>query len=89
MYRLDKEEKEFLASVERGEWKSTRPTRAELRRHAQYARATLRKNRRINIRLPQNDLEALQSRAVQEGMPYQTLISSLLHKYVTGRLKAA
>jgi len=89
VYRLDKEEKEFLSSVERGEWRSTRPTQAELRRYAKYARATLRKNRRINIRLPQNDLEALQGRALQEGIPYQTLISSLLHKYVTGRLKAA
>ncbi len=89
MYKLDKEEKELLASIERGEWKSLQPTRKELQRYIGYARATLRKNRRINIRLAQNDLEALQGKAIQEGIPYQTLISSLLHKYVTGRLKAA
>ena len=89
MSRLDKEEKILQASVEKGEWRSVRPSKMELQRYAAYARNTLRKNRRINIRLAQMDLEALQSKAVQEGIPYQTLISSLLHKYVTGRLKAA
>lgn len=89
MDKLDKEEKSLLASVERGEWESAHPPRRQLRRYIGYARYTLRKNRRINIRLAHNDLEALQGKAVQEGIPYQTLISSVLHRYVTGRLKAA
>lgn len=89
MYRLNKEEKELQVSVERGEWRSTHPTRKELERYMNYARNTLRKNRRINIRLSQNDLEAIQTNAIQEGIPYQTLIASVLHKYVIGRLKAA
>ena len=50
---------------------------------------TLRKNSRINIRLSENDLQAIQTKAIQEGLPYQTLIASVLHKYVTGRLKIA
>ncbi|MBI3615610.1 MAG: antitoxin [Candidatus Omnitrophica bacterium] len=89
MEKLDQEEKSLRASIERGEWKSAHSTRRELQRYIAYARNTLRKNRRINIRLSQNDLEALQTRAIHEGIPYQTLISSLLHKYVVGRLKAA
>ena len=50
--------------------------------------ATLRKDRRVNIRLSSKDLEAIQKPALAEGLPYQTLISSLLHKYASGRLKA-
>jgi predicted DNA binding CopG/RHH family protein len=53
-----------------------------------YAKATFRKDRRLNIRLSSSkDLEAIQKRALVEGLPYQTLISSLLHKYASGRLK--
>ena len=52
-----------------------------------YAKATFRKDRRLNIRLSSKDLEAIQKRALAEGLPYQTLISSLLHKYASGRLK--
>jgi predicted DNA binding CopG/RHH family protein len=51
------------------------------------AKATFRKDRRLNIRLSSKDLEAIQKRALAEGLPYQTLISSLLHKYASGRLK--
>ena len=52
-----------------------------------YAKATFRKDRRLNIRLSSKDLEAIQKRALAEGLPYQTLIASLLHKYASGRLK--
>ena len=55
--------------------------------YARYAKATFRKDRRLNIRLSSKDLEAIQKRALAEGLPYQTLISSLLHKYASGRLK--
>jgi len=77
--------KELLESVERGEWKSTRGGKRERTRCAQYAKATSRKDRRLNIRLSSKDLEAIQKRALAEGLPYQTLISSLLHKYASGR----
>ena len=56
-------------------------------RYSRYAKATFRKDRRLNIRLSSKDLEAIQKRALAEGLPYQTLIASLLHKYASGRLK--
>lgn len=85
-YKLDPEEQELFDSVERGEWKSSEPTRAEMRRYMRMARNTLRKDKRINIRISQSDLEGLQTKAIREGIPYQTLVSSILHKYVSGRL---
>ena len=85
--KLDADEKELLESFERGEWKSTGGGKRERARYARYAKATFRKDRRLNIRLSIKDLEAIQKRALAEGLPYQTLIASLLHKYATGRLK--
>ena len=70
-----------------GEWRPVRGVKAERKRYARYAAATFRKDRRVNIRISSKDLEALQKRALEEGLPYQTLISSLLHKYVSGRLR--
>ena len=86
MAKLDQEEKELLKSVERGEWKSVRRPQADRGRYRKYAEATFKKGRRINIRISAQDLDAIQKRAVEEGLPYQTLISSLLHKYASGRL---
>ncbi len=86
---LDPSEKEILESVERGEWRSLKGAKRDRNRYARYARATFRKDRRLNIRISSKDLEAIQKRALQEGLPYQTLISSLLHKYVSGRLREA
>ena len=71
----------------RGEWKSSRGGKRERARYSRYAKATFRKDRRLNIRLSSKDLEAIQKRALEQGLPYQTLISSLLHKYASGRLK--
>jgi predicted DNA binding CopG/RHH family protein len=85
--KLDANERDILDSVERGEWRSSRSLKAEKRRSARYARATFRKDRRVNIRISSKDLEAIQKRALEEGLPYQTLISSLLHKYAAGRLR--
>jgi predicted DNA binding CopG/RHH family protein/uncharacterized DUF497 family protein len=85
--KLDADEKELLDSVERGEWKSAKGGKRERARYSRYAKATFRKDRRLNIRLSSKDLEAIQKRALAEGLPYQTLISSLLHKYASGRLK--
>ena len=87
MPRLPKEEKELLDSVEAGEWTSAAAEASHLKRYRTYARSTFRKDRRINIRISARDLEALQKRALVEGVPYQTLISSVLHKYVAGRFK--
>jgi predicted DNA binding CopG/RHH family protein len=85
--KLDADEKELLESVERGEWKSVGGGKRERARYSRYAKATFRKDRRLNIRLSSKDLEAIQKRPLEEGLPYQTLISSLLHKYASGRLK--
>lgn len=84
--KLDKEEKELLDSYERGEWKSVKNLEEEIGKHRGYARQTLLKNKRVNIRISSMVLEELQARAVEDGMPYQTLISSILHRFVTGRL---
>ena len=87
MAKLDKEERELLKSVEAGEWKSVRNRERQVGRYQEYAKATFRKDRRVNIRISGKDLEALQKRALEEGIPYQTLISSVLHKYVSGRFQ--
>ena len=86
MPRLNKEEKELLESYERGEWESVKKAKAELQRYQEYARSTFQKDRRVNIRISTKDLEGIQKKAIQEGIPYQTLISSILHKYLSGRL---
>jgi predicted DNA binding CopG/RHH family protein len=85
MGKLTQAERELRAAVERGEWRSVKDLEKQRARYQVYAQATLRKDRRINIRLSQKDLEALQTLAVEEGIPYQTLIASILHKYVSGR----
>ncbi len=85
--KLDAQEKEILESVERGEWLPVKGAKRERSRYTAYAKATFRKDRRVNIRISSKDLEAIQKRALEEGLPYQTLISSLLHKYASGRLR--
>ena len=84
--KLDKEEKELLDRYERGEWKSVRNLKEEIEKHRGYARQTLKKDKRVNIRISSMVLDELQLRAVEDGLPYQTLISSILHRFVTGRL---
>jgi len=85
-YKLDSEEKEILASVENGEWVSIPDVKNQIKKYAGYARNTLKKDKRLNIRMSNVDLEMIQRKAIEEGIPYQTLISSLIHKYVSGRL---
>ena len=87
--KLDETERAVLDSVERGEWRSSKRAKRERSRYARYAAATFRKDRRLNIRISSKDLEAIQKRAIEEGLPYQTLIASLLHKYASGRLREA
>ncbi|MBI5329632.1 MAG: hypothetical protein HZB71_03365 [Betaproteobacteria bacterium] len=85
MPELDQEEREILEAYERRELKSV-ATKEELARLKAAARATAIKDRRVNIRLSSGDLNDIQVKALEEGVPYQTLIASVLHKYVTGRL---
>ena len=87
MKRLDRYEKQILSVYERGALKSVVTSEASLRRYREYARATLTKNRRVNIRMSTVDLADIQARATEEGMPYQTLMASVLHKFATGRLR--
>ena len=86
MSKLNREERELLTSVERGEWRSVKHVEKERARYRGYARAMFKKDRRINIRLSTKDLETVQMLAIEEGIPYQTLIASILHKYVSGSL---
>lgn len=89
MIKLEPQEEGIRDSVERGEWRSVPRLKTEQKRYRSYAEATFRKDRRVNIRISNKDLVAIQKRAMEEGLPYQTLISSLLHKYVSGRLREA
>jgi predicted DNA binding CopG/RHH family protein len=84
--KLDKSEQAFLRSYEAGEWKSLKNLAGEKKRYETYARETLKKNRRVNIRISEYDLKAIQLKAMEEGVPYQTFISSLLHKVADGRI---
>lgn len=86
MIRLDKEEKELSESVERGEWKSIKNRSAGIRQAKIYAQNTITKSERMNIRISPKDLYGLKIKALEEGVPYQTLVSSVLHKYLSGRL---
>ena len=85
MNELDKEEQELLASFERDEWVPVTGKDAEAERFQAYAKATFKKDKRVNIRISRKDLEAIQIRALEEGIPYQTLMASILHKYVSDR----
>jgi predicted DNA binding CopG/RHH family protein len=86
MARLDPEEQDLLDSFERGEWQPIEGRKEAFARYRDYARTTFKKDRRVNIRISSKDLEALQKRALEEGIPYQTLLASILHKYAAGRL---
>jgi len=85
--RLGREEAELLDSYEAGEWRTIEGWQVKAKRYEEYARATFKKDRRVNIRISSRDLEEIQKRALEEGIPYQTLMASVLHKYVSGRLE--
>lgn len=85
MPKVDDYEREILSAYEKGQLKSV-ATKEELAKFKAAARATAIKDRRVNIRLSSIDLSDIQVKALEEGVPYQTLIASVLHKYVTGRL---
>lgn len=87
MSKLDPEEKEILEAFESGKLKRAKGAKRLQKQHREYAEAMFRKDARINVRLSSRDLRGLQKRALAEGIPYQTLIASVLHKYVEGRLR--
>ena len=84
---LDKDESEFEKEIEAGEWAPVANMANEIQKYQIQAHNSLGKNKKINIRLSDWDYTKIKSRAAQEGLPYQTLISSLIHKYLTGQLK--
>jgi predicted DNA binding CopG/RHH family protein len=83
--KLDKYEKEIEKSFERGEWKSVKNLEAEKKKLIKIAKATMKKNKTMNIRINEMDLNSLKARALEEGIPYQTFVTSILHKYVIGK----
>ena len=86
MSKLSSEEREILEAFEKGKLKRSKEAANTQKRHQEYAEAMFKKDARINIRLSSKDLRGLQKRALAEGIPYQTLIASILHKYLEGRL---
>jgi predicted DNA binding CopG/RHH family protein len=86
-YKLDQEEKEILDAFEKEELKPIRHQTALLSRLRIAARNTIKKDKRVNIRISTKDLTELQVLAIQDGIPYQTLMSSVLHKYANGRFR--
>ena len=83
---LDQEEKDLMESIEREEWRSVKNIKLEKEKAIAAARNTLKKDKRINLRLTQKDYRRIQIKAIEEGIPHQTLISSIVHKYLNGSL---
>ncbi len=83
---LDDEERDVMESLERGEWETAEDASTVKDEAVRYAKATLKKDKRMNVRITERDLRNLKIRAAEEGIPYQTLVTMVLHKYVTGQL---
>ena len=83
---IDKEERDLMESIESDEWRPVKNIKKEKEKAIAAAQNTLKKDRRINLRLTQKDYHQIQIKAIEEGIPYQTLISSIIHKYLNGSL---
>ena len=83
---IDEEEKDLMESIEKGEWIPVKNIKKEKEKAIMAARDTLKKDKRINLRLSQKDYHQIQIKAIEEGLPYQTFISSIIHKYLNGSL---
>jgi predicted DNA binding CopG/RHH family protein len=83
---LDKEENDLMKSLENEEWQPVKNLKQQKKAAVEAAGNTLKKDKRINLRLSQKDYHQIQIKAVEEGIPYQTLISSIIHKYLNGSL---
>ena len=80
-FELDEEEKKITADFDSGGFRSVKKIKSEKAKYQNYAKLTLSKSRNINIRLSEKDLQKIKSKAVVKGLPYQTLLSSLIHQY--------
>jgi predicted DNA binding CopG/RHH family protein len=87
--KLSKEEKEILNSFEKGEWVPVTNFSERKKELIEYAQNTMKKDKRLNIRISERDLLELQRKALKEGLPYQTYVSSIIHKFVNGSLVEA
>ena len=83
---IDDEEQKLIESLENDDWKSTEKIESWKSILSQAATNTMAKDHRMNIRITKNDLDGIKIKAAEEGIPYQTLVASIIHKYVTGRL---
>ncbi len=88
-YKLEKEENEILDAIENDKWELINPKKSELNRYAEIAKNTFRKDQRMNIRISKADLNRIKAKAAEEGIPYQTLVASIIHKYAAGSLLLA
>jgi len=84
--KLDKEEAEILKAYDEGSMELSTPSRSEKAKIKTMAENTFRKNRRVTIRLYDHDLKGIKKKAMGKGIPYQTLISGMIHQYVEGDL---
>ena len=84
--QLNTEERDILDKFERGELRRTSGAETEMATAHQAARDTFNKTRRVNLRVTERDFDLAHARAREEGIPYQTLLSSVIHKYLSGRL---
>ncbi len=89
MKHYDKEEQKLIESIEKGEWIPTDDLKAEINEASLIAKSTRTKDTSINIRLAGSDLKILKTKALEEGAPYQALVSSVLHKYAKDKLLEA
>ena len=83
---IDEEERDLINSLEKGEWEEIEENEEYKLQAKKYAEATMKKDKRMNIRISERDLKNLKIKAMEEGLPYQTLVSMILHKYVSGKL---
>ena len=83
--QLDKYEKNILESFNNNEWREIENMGSEIEKHKKYADATFKKDKRVNIRLSQRDINLLKIKAMEEGLPYQTLMASVLHKFAANK----
>lgn len=84
--KLSKEEREILDAYEKGLMKATTPSKKKIKEVKSIAENTFRKNRRITLRLYDHDYKGIQKKAMEMGIPYQTLISGMIHRYIEGEL---
>ena len=86
-FELDKKENEILQGFEKGDFNSVKDYKKEASKYKNYAKITLNKTKNVNLRLSEKDLQKIKTMASEEGIPYQTLLSSLIHRYIGGKLK--